>query len=50
MSLPTSERGAFCLLKAGVDSSRDGALVERIVVLGKEVGSDEEKSQDSDFI
>ena len=32
-------------MKAGVDSGRDGALVERIVVLQKEVASDVEKFQ-----
>lgn len=37
-------------MKAGVDSGRDGALVERIVVLRKEVAGDVEKSQDSSFI
>lgn len=32
-------------MKAGVDSGRDGTLVERIVVLQKEVASDVEKFQ-----
>lgn len=41
---PASERGTVGLLKAGVDGGCDGAFVERIAVLGEEVGSDEEKS------
>lgn len=43
MSLRTSESGTVCLLKARVDSGRDGAFVERIFVLGKEVGNEKGK-------
>lgn len=39
-----SEKGTPCLLKVRVHSGRDGTSVERIVVLGKEVGNDEEES------
>lgn len=47
MSLPPSESGTVCLLKARIDGGRDGTFVERITVLRKDVADYEQKSQDS---
>lgn len=47
--LPHSEQGTWAPLKAGIDCGRDGASVERIAVLRKEMGNDEEKPQHYSF-